>query len=70
MKKFIFVLALAIPLQIATGQDRIITIWHDTIHCRILSVSENHIHYEQKVDGYMVGRFMPTEQVLSPLRKV
>ena len=68
MKKFIFVLFFVIPLQMVTGQDKIITIRHDTVHCRILSVSENHIHYEQEVDGYMVGRFMPTEQVLEYLR--
>ena len=43
----------------------IITIRHDTIFCKIKSVSSTHIQYEQKT-GYrtIVGRFIPKEQVL------
>jgi len=69
MKKIIVGLLMLIPLRIVSGQDKIITIQHDTIHCRIISVSSAHIHYEQKAEnGYMIGKFIPTEQVLTYLR--
>ena len=68
MKNFIVSLLLLIPLQIVSGQDRIITIQHDTIQCLIIAISPTNIQYEQKVDGYVVGKFIPTEQVLTYLR--
>ena len=69
MKKIIVGLLMFIPLQMASGQDKIITIQNDTIHCRILYVSPTHIQYEQKVEnGYMIGKFIPTEQVSVYLR--
>ena len=69
MKKWIAGLLMLIPLQIAIGQDQIITIELDTIHCRIMSVSPNYIHYEQRAEnGYMIGKFIPTEQVSEYLR--
>jgi len=65
MKKLIISLLLFIPLQIVSGQDRIITIQNDTIHCRIISVSPIQILYEQREEnGYMIGIFLPIERVL------
>ena len=68
MKKLIFGFLIFMPLQMISGQDKIITIQKDTIHCRIISVSSTHIQYEQNIDEYMVGKFMPTEQVLEYYR--
>jgi len=65
MKKVIISLLISIPLQIISGQDKIITIEQDTIHCRIISVSPTHIQYEQKAENEnTVGKFIPAEQVL------
>ena len=61
-------LLMILPLQIVSGQDKIITLQRDTILCRIVSISSTHIQYEQKVDGYSVGKFIPTEQVLTYFR--
>jgi len=69
MKKIIVGLLIFIPLQMVSGQDKIITIQQDTIHCRIVSISPTHIQYEQTAeDGYMVGKLIPTEQVSEYLR--
>ena len=68
MKKLIVGLLLFLPLQILMGQDKIITIQQDTILCRIISISPTHIQYEQNVNGYMVGKFIRTEQVLEYYR--
>ena len=69
MKKLLFGILVFIPLQMASGQDKIITILQDTIHCRIVSVSPTRIQYEQTVeDGYKVGKSIPTEQVSVYLR--
>jgi len=54
---------LFLPLQILMGQDKIITIQQDAISCRIISTSSTHIQYEQNMNGYMVGKFILTEQV-------
>lgn len=64
MKKLIVGLLMFVPFQIVNGQDRIITVQKDTIHCRIVSISPNHIQYEQmEENGIPVGKFIPTEQV-------
>jgi len=68
MKNLMIGLLMILPLQMVSGQDKIITIQNDTIHCRIISVSSTRIQYEQKMDGYMAGKFIPTEQVLTYLR--
>ena len=65
MKRLIVGLLMCIPLQIVSGQDKIITIQNDTIYCRIVSVSSTRIQYEQRVENqYVVGKFIPREQVL------
>jgi len=70
MKRVFFSLLILVSLQVSIrGQDKIITIQHDTIHCRILSVSSINIHYEQKAEnGFVSGKFIPTEQVLEFIR--
>ena len=46
------------------AQDRIISMNHDTIHCTILSISNERIRYEQKnKDGSVNGKFMSLSQV-------
>jgi len=69
MKNLIISFLILIPLQIVSGQDKIITIQHDTIFCRIVSVSSTHIQYEQKDENQdIVGKFLPTEQILEYYR--
>jgi hypothetical protein len=46
------------------GQDKIITIHHDTVECKIISVSSTHINYEQTDGVYTVGKFIPVSEVL------
>lgn len=48
----------------AKAQDKIIGIHQDTIHCTILSISNERIFYEQKNnDGSVTGKFIPLSQV-------
>lgn len=48
----------------AKAQDKIISLNHDTIHCTILSISNERIRYEIKnIDGSVTGKFMPLSQV-------
>jgi hypothetical protein len=68
MNKLLVCFLLFLPVQIVTGQDKIITVQKDTIDCRIVSISPTHIHYEQKKGQYAVGQFMPVEQVLEYFR--
>jgi len=58
-------LLIFLPLQILSGQDKIITIQNDTILCKIVSVSSSHIQYKQKgKNQYTVAKKIPTEEVL------
>ena len=69
MKKIFFSLLMLMFLQVISGQDKIITIQHDTIFCRIISISPAHIHYEQiSENGYTIGKFIPTEHILEYFR--
>ena len=46
------------------AQDRIITLQNDTIHCRIVSISNGRIYYEQPGDNkFMIGKSLPADQV-------
>jgi hypothetical protein len=56
------------PFASAKGQHRIITVYGDTLHCRIISITPTHIHYEQITDGRATGRFIAIEQVVEYLR--
>jgi len=65
MKKLIISFLIFIPLQIVSGQDKIITIQNDTIYCRIVAFSPPFIQYEQKDENKkVVGKFIPTDQIL------
>jgi hypothetical protein len=69
MKLIFSCLALFFALHIAKAQDKIITNQQDTILCRILSISQTYINYEQKEDKqYVIGKFIPIEQVLEYYR--
>jgi hypothetical protein len=64
MKRYIFSsLLLFVAAQIVNGQDRIITVERDTILCRIVSISNDWIRYEQQTEVESVGRFIPIAQV-------
>lgn len=53
----------------AKAQDKIISINQDTIHCRIVSISNERIFYEQKNnDGSITGKSMPLSQVAEYLK--
>ena len=62
-KHFFFILLLLRVVAIQ-AQDKIITIQNDTIHCRIVSISNEHIIYEQLGgNGIIYGKTMPTNQM-------
>jgi hypothetical protein len=46
------------------GQDKIITVRNDTLECKIVSISPTHINYEQTVNGYTAGKYIPVRDVL------
>ena len=50
MRKFFFLLLTLSTHWIVSAQDKIITVSGDTILCRIVSISSNHIVYEQQTD--------------------
>lgn len=69
MKKTILILLSFIAILVVKAQDRIITLDHDTIECRIVSVGNELISYEQKTaDNYLVGKSIPMAEVLHYLR--
>ncbi|MDR1169306.1 MAG: hypothetical protein LBK97_00535 [Prevotellaceae bacterium] len=62
--KNVLCLTLLFAFSRMNGQDRIITVDNDTIDCRILSISETHLNYEQPEGKYTVGKFIAVSQVL------
>lgn len=63
----IFVLISVFTLQ---AQDRIITVQNDTINCRIQSITDTHIRYEQPTKGgFVVGKLIPLTEVAEYYRK-
>ena len=63
-EKMITALILLLAFTYAKGQDKIITTKNDTIFCRIISVSQTYIQYEQKSDKQnVIGKFIPIEQI-------
>jgi hypothetical protein len=68
-KKLLLLIAFALlAVCQVRAQDKIITIQGDTILCRILSISQTHIHYEQRNGQVVVGKFIPIERVSEYLR--
>jgi hypothetical protein len=64
MNKFALLPLFLLLFFSAKAQDKIIGINHDTIHCRIVSISNESILYEQKNnDGTVTGKVMPLSQV-------
>lgn len=53
----------------SNAQDKIINIHHDTIHCKIVSINNERIVYEQKnKDGSISGKMMNLSQVAEYIR--
>lgn len=53
----------------AKAQDKIISVNHDTIHCKIVSISSERIFYElNNNDGSITGKSMPLSQVAEYLK--
>lgn len=66
MRKLFFFCIFSLLAVIANAQDKIITVNKDTIECRIVSVGNERINYALKsANGYLLGQFIPIEQVLS-----
>jgi hypothetical protein len=64
MNKFALLPLFLLLFFSAKAQDKIISIKHDTIHCAIVSISNERIFYELKNnDGSVAGKSMPLSQV-------
>jgi hypothetical protein len=64
MNKFALLPFFLVLFYSAKAQDKIISMTHDTIHCTILSISNERILYELKNnDGSVTGKFMSLSQV-------
>jgi hypothetical protein len=59
----IFCFMLLFMYNSANGQDRIITVHNDTIECRIRSITQTRINYEQTGGNYTVGKFIDLSEV-------
>ena len=69
MRKFLILLFVLFAWQTLPAQDKIITANGDTILCRIISVSNNHIVYEQQTDKKLVsGKIIPLSDVAEYFR--
>lgn len=69
MKKLLLIFLFFLSLAAAKAQDKIITLKHDTIDCRIVSVNAERISYEQKAsDKQFVGKSISVSEVLQYLR--
>lgn len=69
MKNLLLIILFLVFGAAANAQDKIITIKHDTIVCRIVSVNAERISYEQKTsDQQFVGKSIPMSEVLHYLR--
>lgn len=65
MKKILLIFLLFLSLTAAKAQDKIITITHDTIQCRIVSINAARITYEQQSsDNHIVGKTISTAKIL------
>jgi len=69
VKKFLFLILVLSVCRTLSAQDKIITVSGDTILCRIVSVSDNRIIYEQPADKKQVsGRIIPLNEVAEYFR--
>ncbi len=61
---FVFSMLLLLCVDLTQAQDKIITAQNDTIYCRIVSISNERIYYEQsESNGIAVGKSLPSDQV-------
>jgi hypothetical protein len=64
MKRLLIALLFIIALASTKAQDRIITIQNDTIECRIISIGDERIIFEQETsENYAVGKSIATSNV-------
>jgi hypothetical protein len=64
MRKFLFLIFGLFAWQNLSAQDKIITVSGDTILCRIISTSGNHMVYEQPADkNHISGKVIPLDNV-------
>lgn len=69
MKNILPILWLFMSFFAAKAQDKIITVKHDTIECRIISINAERISYEQKTpDNQLVGKTIPMSKVIEYFR--
>ena len=69
--QYFFCVLLLFCVDAIQAQDRIITMQNDTIHCRIVSISDGRIYYEQPGDNsVMIGKSLPADQVNTYFRNV
>lgn len=65
MRKLLLIILFFVSWAAAKAQDKIITVRHDTIECRIISINAERISYEQKTpDDLLVGKSISTLEVL------
>ena len=64
IKKSLTFLLTFLFVNVVNAQDKIVTTQGDTILCRIVSISEALINYEQRDGEAIVGRFIPIDRVL------
>lgn len=69
MKVLLLSLLLSVSIVVAKAQDTIITTTNDTIECRIISVGEERINYEQIISGNnIVGKSIDISEVYKYVR--
>lgn len=69
MRKLLLIILFFVSWAAAKAQDKIITVRHDTIECRIISINAERISYEQKTpDNQFVGKSIPMSKVMEYIR--
>ena len=69
MRKILFLLFILFVQLAVSAQDKIITTSGDTILCRIVSVFDNRIIYEQRADKKdVIGKMIPVSDVAEYFR--
>ena len=70
MSRIYLLMLVLVTVFTLKAQDRIITVQNDTINCRIQSVTDSHIQYEQPIKGgFVKGKFIPLIEVAEYFRK-
>ena len=70
MKKNYLLLFVLLTVFTVQAQDRIVTVKNDTINCRIQSITDTHIRYEQPANGgFVTGKIILLTEVAEYYRK-